>query len=373
MGPASRAPAARCRTPAPRSRPRATRRSRRTRSTASRLRTARARARPPSTSSRTAAAPQGDGSNGEFTVFDAPLPVDDAAPTAALSASKTVALKKDSVVYTAIADDDFGVKRVTFYDGVGRARRGHAAAVHATRSRRPKTPSAPTTRSPRWSRTRQGQTASASTPLTVDCSATCRAADASALAARQAEHSGQAARAHKPGRARERRPGRPRRHRVGGLLPRFPQGLHAARPRRTSAASCPRARTSARRRCALSSPTSSARRANRAARCRSGASRRPSLRLTADKLKRTSKTKGWRIQGRLNLPSRVTPAQGCSGRVTLVLKRGSTTLVNQQLSLKKDCTVSKSIRVARRGTYKLTARFEGNSVLLPISANRRLS
>ena len=74
------------------------------------------------------------------------------------------------------------------------------------------------------------------------------------------------------------------------------------------------------------------------------------------------------------MASVVTPAQGCdSGRVTLVLKRCGAILADQQVSLKDDCTFTKNIRVPRRGTYRLTARFGGNAVLLPANANRRLS
>ena len=98
------------------------------------------------------------------------------------------------------------------------------------------------------------------------------------------------------------------------------------------------------------------------------------LDLDADRLPSTSRTKGWRISGELELPNAVSTAQGCrSGRVTLVLKRSGTTLADQQVSLKNDCTFAKTVRVPRRGTYQLSARFGGNAVLLPATANRRLS
>ena len=54
--------------------------------------------RPPSTSSRTAAAPSAIRASGQFTVFDAPLPVDDAAPTASLTRQRPSAREKDSAV-----------------------------------------------------------------------------------------------------------------------------------------------------------------------------------------------------------------------------------------------------------------------------------
>jgi hypothetical protein len=59
---------------------------------------------------------QADMSNGEWPVLSAPIPVDDAAPTVAITGGATVA-RGGTLTVAATAADDFGVKSVTFYDG----------------------------------------------------------------------------------------------------------------------------------------------------------------------------------------------------------------------------------------------------------------
>ena len=272
---------------------------------------------------------QGDGTNGEFTVFDAPLPVDDAAPTAALSASKTVALKKDSVVYTAVADDDFGVKRVTFYDG---------ASVLGTDTLPPYTLHARDGRERRLRRPhhrRGGRGLPGPDGVGLD------AADGRLLRAwPRAPTDPTPQPVDRP--AKPSIPGTlPALTNRGGLVsvaPVAPGGIASVDFFLGARKVC--TRTAAPYECSvlptgadvgtqalrvvvtdLIGQTGESSRAVQIGRFKVS-----SLRLTADKLKSTSKTKGWRIQARLNLPSRVTPAQGCSGRVTLVLKRGGTTL-----------------------------------------------
>jgi hypothetical protein len=60
---------------------------------------------------------QPDPESGQFVVFDAPLPVDDAAPTIALASDRASAYRGETLNLTATAGDDFGVKRVTFFSG----------------------------------------------------------------------------------------------------------------------------------------------------------------------------------------------------------------------------------------------------------------
>ncbi len=60
---------------------------------------------------------QADPETGQFVVFDAPLPVDDAAPTVSLASDRTSAFRGETLNLTAAAGDDFGVKRVTVYAG----------------------------------------------------------------------------------------------------------------------------------------------------------------------------------------------------------------------------------------------------------------
>ena len=60
---------------------------------------------------------QGDPNTGEHPVLDAPIPVSDAPPAVELTTDKATYARGETVVLTADATDDFGVKSVTFYDG----------------------------------------------------------------------------------------------------------------------------------------------------------------------------------------------------------------------------------------------------------------
>jgi hypothetical protein len=61
---------------------------------------------------------QGDPNTGEYLIVDAPVPVADAAPTVALDSDETEYDRGDVVHLTATADDDFGVNKVTFFNGL---------------------------------------------------------------------------------------------------------------------------------------------------------------------------------------------------------------------------------------------------------------
>jgi Bacterial Ig domain len=61
--------------------------------------------------------PQGSPTEGQFANVQAPQPMDDGAPTAALEAAPAEAQRGGTVNLTATGTDDFGVKSVTFYDG----------------------------------------------------------------------------------------------------------------------------------------------------------------------------------------------------------------------------------------------------------------
>jgi hypothetical protein len=60
--------------------------------------------------------PQSDPLTGQFPNIQAPLPVNDAAPSVGLSAPAT-AERGETITLTATADDDFGVKSVRFFQG----------------------------------------------------------------------------------------------------------------------------------------------------------------------------------------------------------------------------------------------------------------
>ena len=63
---------------------------------------------------------QADPNSGELPVAYAPLPVSDAGPKIDLTADDTTPNRGDDVKLTAAATDDFGIAKVTFYDGADR-------------------------------------------------------------------------------------------------------------------------------------------------------------------------------------------------------------------------------------------------------------
>ena len=61
---------------------------------------------------------QGDPNTGQYLITDAPLPISDTPPTIDLQADDTEYDRGDTVHLTADAGDDFGVKHVTFFNGL---------------------------------------------------------------------------------------------------------------------------------------------------------------------------------------------------------------------------------------------------------------
>jgi hypothetical protein len=103
------------------------------------------------------------------------------------------------------------------------------------------------------------------------------------------------------------------------------------------------------------------------------------LTLEAEALKVKSKGKPKlrrKLSGKLKLPDRVTPGQGCaSGTVSITVSRdGKTVLPSTQVDLGAKCTYSLTLTVpakSSKSTFKATAKFGGNAVLLPASTTRR--
>ncbi len=60
---------------------------------------------------------QADPNTGQLPVAYAPLPISDAGPTVSLGTDKPTYERGDTVTLTATAGDDFGIAKVTFYDG----------------------------------------------------------------------------------------------------------------------------------------------------------------------------------------------------------------------------------------------------------------
>ena len=80
------------------------------------------------------------------------------------------------------------------------------------------------------------------------------------------------------------------------------------------------------------------------------------------------------IRGTLKLPEDVTPQQGCSGSVTLVVTRRGRSLLNQHVPLSRSCTFSRSITAARSNqSFSVSAKFGGNAALSTANATRRFS
>ena len=82
------------------------------------------------------------------------------------------------------------------------------------------------------------------------------------------------------------------------------------------------------------------------------------------------------VTGALALPERVTPAEGCSsGTVSVTVKRsGKTVFPLTQVPLASDCTYRMKFAVPKlkkKSTFRASARFGGNAVLMPVSNNRR--
>lgn len=106
-------------------------------------------------------------------------------------------------------------------------------------------------------------------------------------------------------------------------------------------------------------------------------------RLTADVIRGKSKGKKKKgkkklvrtIKGQVVTPDRVTKEQGCStGTVTLTVElNGNTLFPLTQVPLGSDCSYSLTIKVPKTKKHKfsLDASFGGNSVLLPTSYSRR--
>lgn len=75
-------------------------------------------------------------------------------------------------------------------------------------------------------------------------------------------------------------------------------------------------------------------------------------------------------RGTVGLPAGVTRAQGCSGTVSIRLRRGRVTLGSGNATVRANCTYARSFTVSssQEGTVTGTARFNGNDVLRPRSA-----
>jgi len=84
-------------------------------------------------------------------------------------------------------------------------------------------------------------------------------------------------------------------------------------------------------------------------------------------------------RGTLSLPSAITKSVGCSGRVSVQVKRGDVTISTRRVTLSRNCTYSSRVTFANSRRFgstkrlKFTARFLGNARVLPTAATPRYS
>jgi hypothetical protein len=75
------------------------------------------------------------------------------------------------------------------------------------------------------------------------------------------------------------------------------------------------------------------------------------------------------VKGKLKLPSGVSKAAGCKGKVAITGKKGKKTLVKKKkTNVKSDCTYKANVKLnkkkaGKKGKVKFTVKFGGNSVL----------
>ena len=93
---------------------------------------------------------------------------------------------------------------------------------------------------------------------------------------------------------------------------------------------------------------------------------------------RTKKLKGGKVRrtitGTVLRGRSVSAAEGCKGRVTVIIKRDGRSLLNQQVSLSKKCTFTRSVTsTSNKQRFSVSAKFPGNNVLTSASKSRRFS
>jgi hypothetical protein len=343
--------------------------------------------------------PQSDPTNGEYPVLTAPIPVDDAAPTIALAAPASAA-RGTTISLTASPADDFGIKRVRFAEGVTTL--GTATTPPYTVSFT--IPADATCNSVRTfsavATDSLGQTKSATAPVTVTCGGTptpTPTPTATAVVTATATVT------------------------VGGEVTPEPKTINTATPRADGpsiafvswprsiagksrvvfSASAPAGLKSAavvlgsRTLCVITAAPYSCDFAPQGSDVGGQALRiivTDQLGATAEQVrnvvvsrflaklklsvaKKTTKAGLKRtLTGTVTFPSAVSKTQACTGKVMLTIKRAGRSILNQEVSLSKRCTFSRSV-TAKRGSQSFSAKvtFGGNTVLNTTGQNRRFS
>lgn len=98
-----------------------------------------------------------------------------------------------------------------------------------------------------------------------------------------------------------------------------------------------------------------------------------SLSLTATPARDRKRPYRFTVKGTIALPAGVVKQRGClAGTVKVTGKSGTkSAFTPKTVKVKKDCTYSTTVTIARKGRVKLTARFSGNTVLKAKSSSTR--
>ena len=331
--------------------------------------------------------PQANPTTGELPVLTAPIPVDDAAPTIALSGPATGA-RGSSITLTADAGDDFGVKRVRF--ALGTATLGtdtlppysQSATIPADAvCNSIRTYSAVVTDS-------LGQTASSSVPVTVTCASPEVAAPTPTPTGGGGTETALDNRS--PLLAPSVRflsvPTSLSRRTTITFAPDAPAGFGRLDVFLGGRKAC--AITAAPYSCAITplgedvgtqalrvvltdaaGATAEASRSVAIPKFAAHVTLRISKRnVRGGKARRT-------ISGVIRYPAGVKRAQACSsGTVTIRIKRAGRSVLNQQVGLSKTCSFTRSITASRRKqSFSVSADFGGTTVLATAGSTRRFS
>jgi hypothetical protein len=330
--------------------------------------------------------PQADPTNGQYPVLTAPIPVDDAPPSVALTAPAAAA-RGATVALTATAGDDFGVKRVRFAEGVTTLATATLPPYAATAT----IPAGAACDSVRTytavATDSLGQTRSATARVTVSCSAAA-APTATPAATVSPEPTTEPVTAPRPGAPSVAFVSWPRSVAAGTSKVVFTLSAAAGLKDATVV-------LGNRTLCVLTAPPFECSFAPEGSDVGGQALRvivRDRLDQTGEaarnvvvsrfaaKLSLTVARKRTRagvrrtIAGRVAFPAAVTTGQACQGKVALTVRRAGRSILNQEVPLSKRCTFSRSITV-KRGSQSFSAKvsFGGNTVLSAAGKSRRFS
>jgi hypothetical protein len=334
--------------------------------------------------------PQANPTSGEYPVLSAPIPMDDAAPNIALSAPASIA-RGTTLTLTANVSDDFGIKRVRFAEGaatVGTATMPpYTAAISI-----PATAACGSTRTFSAVATDSGGQTAAGAPVTV--AVTCPASVGPDVPEPTATP------APKDVALLE----------TGLTAPGAPSVSFLSAPssiaRRASVAFKPVASAGvkqldvflgSRKVCTIAAApyscevvavgadvgsqalrvvlTDNAGASAEASRSVAVAKFAAKLSLRVVKSNVAGRKARRTVLGTLQVPEGVTKAQACkSGSVTVAVKRGGRSVLNQQVRLSKSCTFQRSVTAGRgKQAFSISAKFGGNGVLATAGSTRRFS